>query len=255
MLNEPISDMIYRDNLLADKRALVIGASKGIGRQCALSLAACGAKVIAMARSTVDVESLCQESPLIQPCIADATTAECLNMLKDMPDIDILVNNLGTNKPQAFINVTDKALQDLFDINIISPFKITRQIVQNMLAHNIKGSIINISSQMGHVGSDQNRTVYCATKHALEGLTKALALELAPKGIRVNSVAPTFINTPMTVPMFEDSAFHQSVLQKIPLGVIGNTSDVAHAVVYLASDASRLVTGTSLKVDGGWTAQ
>lgn len=255
MSDKPNTEPNHRADLMAGKKALVIGASKGIGRQCALSLAACGAKVVALARSEADLRSLCKMSPLIQSCVTDATTAECLLKLKELPTPDILVNNLGGNTPQAFVDVTDEALESMFDMNIISPFRITRQIVRGMLKEAVKGSIINISSQMGHVGSARNRTVYCSTKHALEGFTKALAVELAPEGIRVNSVAPTFIDTPMSAPMLADPEFREFVLQSIPLGTIGNTEDVANAVIYLASDASRLVTGASIKVDGGWTAQ
>ena len=245
----------YRSDLLANKRALVTGASKGIGRQCALSLVACGAEVIALARNEAELQSLAQEAgPRLHPYPADATSKKFIQELAQFEAIDILVNNLGTNQPLPFTEVSDEVLETMLNLNIRILFKITQQVVRAMLENGTEGAIINISSQMGHVGAP-NRSVYCMTKHALEGFTKSLALELAPKNIRVNSVAPTFIETPMIQPMLEDKAFYQSVIDRIPLGRIGDTLDVANAVIYLASDAAKLVTGASLKVDGGWTAQ
>ena len=245
----------YRPDLLTGKRALVTGASKGIGRQCAQSLIACGAEVVALARSATDLRTLQEEAgQRLHPYPADAKAADFTQKIQSLGVFDILVNSLGTNQPQPFTEVTDEAIATMLHLNFISLFKTTQQVVRIMLSHEIRGSIINISSQMGHVGAP-NRTVYCATKHAVEGLTKALAVELAPKGIRVNAVAPTFIETPMTSPMLADENFLQSVLQRIPLSRIGTVSDVAYAVVYLASEASALVTGASLSVDGGWTAQ
>ena len=245
----------YRPDLLTGKRALVTGASKGIGRQCAQGLVACGAEVVAVARSAADLEILRAEAgKRLHPCQADAKDADFTQRIQSLGAFDILVNNLGTNQPQPFIEVTDEALTNMLHLNFISLFKTTQQIVRTMLGHEIKGSIVNISSQMGHVGAP-NRTAYCATKHAVEGLTKALAVELAPQGIRVNTVAPTFIETPMTSAILADEYSRQSVLKRIPLGRIGTVEDVAQAVVYLASDASALVTGASLVVDGGWTAQ
>ena len=139
-------------------------------------------------------------------------------------------------------------------MNLGSVFRITQAVTRKMLDQNIAGSIVSITSQMGHVGSP-NRTLYCATKHAVEGLSKALAVELAPSGIRVNSVAPTFVDTPMTRPMLDDPTFNEFVMSKIPMGKLATTDDVASAVIFLASDLSQMVTGTSLLVDGGWTAQ
>ena len=255
MAEKPVSEQIYRSDLLTGRRALVTGASRGIGRQCVLSLAACGAEVTALARNKTELLSLCKEAgPRVRACPADANAEDFISRLEDLPPLDILVNNLGTNQPQSFVDVTDEALQTMLNLNFISLFKITQQVVRVMLALKSKGSIINIGSQMGHVGAP-DRTVYCATKHALEGFTRALAVELAPKGIRVNSVAPTFIETPLTKPMFENEEFRQSVLERIPIGKIGSVHDVANAVVYLASDAAAMITGASLRVDGGWTAQ
>lgn len=244
----------FRSDLLLGKTALVTGAGKGIGRQCALSLAAVGATVIAVARTKKDLDSLQHEvGNKLTILTADATSEEFLEHLSVLSSIDILVNNLGTNTPQPFIDIEDAVLDRMLDTNIRTVFRITQRVVKNMLDEKIKGSIINISSQMGHVGSPR-RTVYCATKHAIEGFTKALGVELGPQGIRVNTVCPTFIETPMTKPMLKDPEFNRFVIDKIPLGHIGQTSDVANAVVYLASSASEMVTGSSLMVDGGWTA-
>jgi NAD(P)-dependent dehydrogenase (short-subunit alcohol dehydrogenase family) len=245
----------YRSDLLANKIALVTGAGKGIGRECALSLAACGARVIAAARTETDLLSLVEEADgVVTPWQMDASSAAFLEKVNELDQLDILVNNLGTNTPQMFTEVDADTFERMLDLNVRSVFKISQCAVRNMLAAKKPGSIINITSQMGHVGSP-GRTVYCMTKHAIEGLTKAMSVELAPQGIRVNAVAPTFIETPLTAPMFDDEVFSKFVLDRIPMGKIGSTVDVANAVVYLASEASALVTGTSLKVDGGWTAQ
>ena len=245
----------FSSDLLTSKTALITGAGKGIGRACALSLAACGASVVAVARTKSDLDTLQEEAgKLITPCQADASSPDFMDKIDSLEKLDILVNNLGTNIPQPFIEVDADSFEKMLDLNIRTIFRITQFAVRKMLSSNSQGSIVNITSQMGHIGAPC-RTVYCTTKHAIEGLTKALALELAPKGIRVNSVAPTFIETPMTAPMFKDESFKQSVLDKIPLGRMGNVQDVSNAIVYLASEAADLVTGTSLKVDGGWTAQ
>ena len=245
----------FRSDLLADKTALVTGAGKGIGRQCAISLADCGARVIAVARTKADLDSLREEAgDLIVPVVTDALSSEFLDYLTTETSIDILVNNLGINVPQPFVDVELDTFDRMLDVNVRSVYKITQVVVKNMLANKLQGSIINMSSQMGHIGSP-GRTIYCLTKHAIEGLTKALGVELAPKGIRVNSVAPTFIETPMTKPMLDNKEFNDFVMSMIPLEKIGQPIDVANAVVYLASDASDMVTGTSLKVDGGWTAR
>ncbi len=245
----------FRDDLLAGKTALITGAGKGIGRECALRLVASGARVIAVARTQSELDSLKYDAgDLIVPYCIDATTEEFLDSLSLGNHIDILVNNLGINVPQPYVDVELTTFDRMLDINVRALFKTTQRVVRNMLAKKTKGSIINISSQMGHIGSP-NRTIYCLTKHAVEGLTKALAVELAANGIRVNSVAPTFIETPMTKPMLDDPDFKDFVLGMIPMRTLGKPADVANAVVYLASEASELVTGTSLRVDGGWTAQ
>jgi NAD(P)-dependent dehydrogenase (short-subunit alcohol dehydrogenase family) len=164
------------------------------------------------------------------------------------------VNAAGTNIPEPFLQVSERSLDALLEVNVKGTFLAAQAAARRMVAGGRGGAIVNLSSQMGHVGA-AGRSVYCATKHAVEGLTKALAVELAPHGIRVNSVAPTFVETPMTAPFLADEAFRAEVTGRIPLGRIGTVSDVTGAVVFLASPAACLVTGTSLVVDGGWTAQ
>ena len=165
----------------------------------------------------------------------------------------MLVVSAGTNIPEPLLDVTEEHLDALLALNVRAVF-VTVQAAARRMVDAGGGSIVLLSSQMGHVGA-AGRTVYCATKHAVEGLTKAAAVELAPHGVRVNAVAPTFVETPMTAPFLADPAFREEVEGRIPLGRLGRVEDVAAAVVYLVSDAAALVTGTSLLVDGGWTAQ
>ena len=245
----------YASTLLTGQVALVTGAGKGIGRACVIALINAGAEVIAVARTENDLLSLQAECGAhVTPWIMDATSDEFLSKLHYLSQLDILVNNVGANQPEPITSVTSDTLDRLLNLNVRSVFMASQAAVRVMQARGNKGSIINITSQMGHIGSP-NRTVYCMTKHAIEGLTKALAVECASDKIRVNSVAPTFITTPLTEPMFNDPSFKSFVLDRIPLGEVGEPNDVAYAVVYLASSLSKLVTGSSLKVDGGWTAQ
>ncbi|EEB78420.1 putative NAD-binding domain 4 protein [marine gamma proteobacterium HTCC2148] len=238
---------------LDKKRALVTGAGKGIGRACAQRLAKSGANVIAVARTEADLETLASAHPgLIEPWVADVTDEKFLQRIESLERLDILVNNVGTNKPQPFTEVERETLDLILNLNVRSAFLVAQAAARVMVKQG-SGSIINMGSQMGHVGA-KNRTVYCMTKHAIEGLTKAMAVELAVLDIRVNSVAPTFIETPLTKPMFEKAEFHQDVISRIPMGHIGQVDDVANAVLFLASPAANMVTGDSLKVDGGWTA-
>lgn len=237
---------------LEGKTALVTGASKGIGRAIALSLCEAGAHVIAAARSSEDLDSLgAQLGDQGTVWAEDATSDAFLEKIAALQSLDILINNIGTNRPQPFVEVSDENLDAMLNMNVRATFRIAREAARKMG----KGSsIVNMTSQMGHVGSP-GRTVYCMTKHAIEGLTKAMAVELAPTNIRVNSVAPTFIETPMTKPMLDDPKFADFVKSMIPLGKIGQPEDVAAAVLYLCSDGASMVTGHSLLVDGGWTAQ
>ena len=238
---------------LDDKLALVTGAGKGIGRACAVALASAGAKVIAVARTESDLSSLAADFPgSIEAWCCDVTDDAFLDRVLELEKLDVLVNNVGTNKPQPFVDVERSALDTMLTLNLRSVFLVAQAaaIVMNRQG---SGSIIHMGSQMGHVGA-ANRSVYCMTKHGVEGLTKATAVELAPRGIRVNSVAPTFIETPMTRPMLDDPEFARDVLAKIPMGKLGHVDDVANAVLFLASDASAMITGSSVRVDGGWTA-
>jgi len=171
-----------------------------------------------------------------------------------LPSLDVFVNNAGTNIPEPFVEVSEEHLDRLLNLNVRAAFLAAQAAARKMLESASRGVIINMSSQMGHVGA-VNRSVYCLTKHALEGLTKATALELAPHGIRVVSIAPTFVETPLTRPMFAKPEFGQWVRDRIPAGRVGQPEDVAAAVVFAASPEASLVTGTSLVVDGGWTAQ
>jgi NAD(P)-dependent dehydrogenase (short-subunit alcohol dehydrogenase family) len=172
--------------------------------------------------------------------------------------LDILLNNAGMNIPEPFVDVSDAHLDDMIALNVRAAFQVAQAAVRKMLQDPDRrgrgGSIINVTSQMGRVGAER-RTVYCMTKHAVEGLTKAMAVELAPDNIRVNAIAPTFLETPMTASFFADPEFHNWVVSRIPLGRIGRMDEVAGAIVFLASPAASLITGTSLAIDGGWTAR
>jgi NAD(P)-dependent dehydrogenase (short-subunit alcohol dehydrogenase family) len=238
--------------LLEGKRALVTGASKGIGRAICHALAAEGAQVTGVARPSDELASLAAELGAgFDPWPCDVTGEEVLARIAAAPSFHLLVNNAGTNRPQPFVEVTDETLDLMLDLNVRSAFRIARAAARRMERG---ASIIHMTSQMGHVGSP-NRTVYCMTKHALEGLSKAMAVELAPAGIRVNCIAPTFVRTPLTDGMFADPAFAAFVDRMIPLGQLATPAQIAAAVVYLASPAAAMITGHSLVIDGGWTAQ
>jgi NAD(P)-dependent dehydrogenase (short-subunit alcohol dehydrogenase family) len=243
---------------LDGKLAVVTGAGRGIGRACALALAEAGADVVAVSRSGNELEAVVREVEGLgrraEALVCDVTdTARMRSALRSLERIDVLVGSAGTNIPEPFLEVSEEHLEKLLALNVQATFLVAQAAARRMVDVG-GGSIVTISSQMGHVGA-ANRTVYCTTKHAVEGMTKAMAVELAPHGVRVNSVAPTFLETPMTAPFFSDPAFRAEVERRIPLGRIGTVEDVTGAVVYLASPAAGLVTGTSLVVDGGWTAQ
>lgn len=235
--------------------ALVTGAGRSIGRGCAEALADAGARVIAVARSKADLaEVAAHQSGLIETWSADVTSDALLSRIEAIDGLSIVVNNAGGNRPQSFVEVDAESLDFVINLNVRAAFRVAQSATRAMLAAGTPGCIIHMSSQMGHVGSP-GRTVYCMTKHAVEGLTKAMAVELAPNGIRVNSVAPTFIETPMTKPMLENPEFREFVFGMIPMGKLGSIDDVVAAVMYLVSPGAGMVTGHSLRVDGGWTAQ
>jgi len=241
--------------LLDGQVALVTGAGRGIGRACAEGLADAGASVIAVARSENDLAELrAHASGKIDTWNADVTSDDFIARIESIERLSILVNNAGGNRPQSFVDVDTDSLDFVIDLNVRAAFLVAQAAAKTMLAQGIEGSIVNMSSQMGHVGSPK-RTVYCMTKHAIEGLTKAMAVELAPNGIRVNTVAPTFVETPLTKPMLEDPEFREFVFGMIPLKKLASLDDVVAAVMYLVSPSAGMITGHSLRVDGGWTAQ
>ena len=235
--------------------ALVTGAGRGIGRACAEGLAAAGANVIAVARSEDDLAALRRhDSGRIDTWADDVTDDAFIQRIATIDGLSILVNNAGGNRPQRFVDVDSESLDFVIDLNVRAAFRVAQAAARAMLEQQTKGSIVHMSSQMGHVGSP-GRTVYCMTKHAIEGLTKAMAVELAPEEIRVNSVAPTFVETALTKPMLEDPEFRDFVLGMIPMNRLASLDDVVNAVLYLVSPGAGSVTGHSLRVDGGWTAQ
>jgi len=237
---------------LQGKRAVITGASRGIGRAICETLHAAGAEIIPIARPSEALDELVAAHPeRCSPWAGDAASDDLLSFLCNQDRIDILVNNVGTNVPKPMEAITDDELDLMLDLNVRTTYRVSRASLKAMPDG---GRVVHISSQMGHVGSP-NRTVYCMTKHAIEGLTKAMAVELAARGIRVNSVAPTFVETPMTRPMLDDPDFSAFVKRMIPLGTVASTEDIAQAVLYLCGPAGKMITGHSLVVDGGWTAQ
>ena len=239
--------------------AFVAGAGRGLGRGCALALANAGAEVICAARTESELEELAGEinagGGKASVCLLDVTDrAKVRQVIADLPRLDILLANAGSNRPKPYLEVPDEDLDFLLELNVASMFVLGQAAAQKMLATGNGGSIIHMTSQMGRVGGP-NRSVYCTTKWGLEGLVRASALELAPHAIRVNAVAPTFVDTPLTKPFFENKEFSDWVFDRMPIGRLATVEEVAAAVVYLASPGSASVTGTSLAVDGGWTAQ
>jgi len=248
---------------LKNKIALVTGAGKGLGRACAIALAEAGANLIIISRTKKDLD---QVSKIIKKFKSKCKSYECditnyeeiKRIINKQPRIDILINNAGTNIPEHFTKVKRENMEYLVKINTISTFNIAQLCAIKMIkAKNRKrvgGSIVNMSSQMGHVGG-KIRSVYNMNKFGLEGLTKGMAIDLAKYNIRVNTVCPTFVVTPMTKKFLKDKKFKRDMLNNIPLGRFAEVSEIASAVVFLASDAASMVTGTSLLVDGGWTAK
>jgi NAD(P)-dependent dehydrogenase (short-subunit alcohol dehydrogenase family) len=244
---------------LDGRRALVTGAGRGIGLAAASALADAGAHVTLASRTTQEIEEAA-EAIRARGQAAEALTLDVRDVeavraaVAAREPFDILVNNAGTNRPAPFVDVKAEDFDFVFSLNVRAAYFVAQAVARRLVEAGRPGSIVNVSSQMGHVGG-ANRTVYCATKHAMEGFTKAMAIELAPHRIRVNTLGPTFIETPLTRPFFENQAFREDTLRRIKLGRLGQLEDLTGAVVFLASDASALMTGTSLVVDGGWTAE
>src|SRR5579872_6258539 len=243
---------------LEGKRALVTGAGRGLGLAATAALAEAGAEVILTARTRSEIEvardAIVAAGGLAKAIPLDVTDlAATQTCIAGLPALDILVNNAGINRPTPFLDVAAVDFDAIMAINVRAAFFVMQAVARKMATEKRRGSIINVSSQMGLVGGPR-RSVYCASKWAMEGFTKAAAIELGPLGIRVNTICPTFIETPMTRPFFADSAFLASVLKSIKLGRLGQLEDIMGAVVFLASDASSLMTGSALVLDGGWTA-
>ncbi|MPZ57668.1 MAG: glucose 1-dehydrogenase [Rhizobiales bacterium] len=244
---------------LDGKRALVTGGGRGIGLTAASALAAAGAHVTLAARTKSEIEEAANairtRGDRAEALVLDVTDLEAMQQaIEDAEPFNVLVNNAGTNRPAHLMDVTVADFDAVMNLNLRAAFFVAQAVARRLLDAKQPGSIINISSQMGHVGAAR-RTVYCASKHAMEGFTKAMAVELAPHNIRVNTLGPTFLETPMTKPFFENKAFRDEVLSKIKLGRLGQLEELTGAIVFLASDASSLMTGSALVLDGGWTAE
>ena len=244
---------------LDGRRALVTGAGRGIGLGAARALSAAGAEVMLVARGLNEIDAAATAIHALggkaTAQVLDVTRIEdAARLIEAEGPFDILVNNAVTNRPRPLLEVTIEDFDAIMDLNVRAAFFVAQAVARGLVKARKPGSIINISSQMGHVGWG-NRTVYCASKHAMEGFTKAMAIELGAHGIRVNTVCPTFIETELTAGYFADQAFQTSVMSKIKLGRLGTVADVVGAIVFLASDAAAMITGAPLMVDGGWTAE
>lgn len=254
-----MEDIVFPTFRLDGKRALVTGAGRGIGLAAAQALARAGAAVTLVARNASELQdgvaAIRAGGGDAESLVLDVTDVDALRRALDrQPAYHVVLNNAGTNRPKPFIEVSCDDFDAISALNFRAAFFVAQAAARAMVTSGRQGSIINMSSQMGHVGGDR-RSVYCATKHAIEGLTKAMAIELGPHGIRVNTLCPTFIETPMTRPFFEDAEFSRQVLGKIKLGRVGRVDDLLGAILFLAGDASSLMTGSALMVDGGWTAE
>ena len=243
---------------LDGKSALVTGAGRGIGTACATALAGAGARVTLLARTEAEVAQVAakivSEGGQADHLAVDVTNVDAIAaQLAAYAPFDILVNNAGTNRPASFLDVTATDFDAVMALNLRALFFVSQAVARGMVTARRGGSIIHMSSQMGQVGA-ASRTVYCASKHAVEGLTKAMAIDLGPHHIRVNSICPTFIETKLTKPFLDDPSFRAESLAKSKLGRFGVVEDLMGAVVFLASEASSLMTGSSMIIDAGWTA-
>ena len=244
---------------LEGKRALVTGAGRGIGLAAASALADAGADVTLAARTVKEIEEAAEairsRGQNAAHIALDVRNVQAVRKaIAGHEPFDVLVNNAGTNKPAPFVDVKVEDFDFVVSLNVRAAYFVAQAVARRLIEARRGGSIINMSSQMGHVGGP-TRTVYCATKHAMEGFTKAMAIDLAPHKTRVNTLAPTYIETPMTRPFFQNQPFREDTLRRIKLGRLGQLEDLTGAIVFLASDAAALMTGSSLVVDGGWTAE
>lgn len=255
MIELPVTPSFRLDG----KRALVAGASSGIGLACAVALAEAGAFVTLAARSADKLEEVAEalhakglKADVMALDVADvAATAE---KVAAHGPFDVLLNSAGTARHSSCLEATLEDYDPVADLNLRGAFFLTQAVAKGLVAAGRPGSLINVTSQMGHVGGP-DRAVYCATKFGVEGFTKAMAIELGPHGIRVNTLCPTFVRTPLAAPNFADPQKAAWILSKIKLGRPGEVEDMMGAAVYLASDASALVTGSATMLDGGWTAE
>ena len=244
---------------LDGRNALVTGAGRGIGMGASIALAEAGANVTLVSRTENELKTLSDylnnkgHNTSFVPLDVN-NESDVKNLIENSDPFEILVNNAGTNRPAKLVDTKIEDFDYVMSLNVRSVVSLTKVVVDKMIKNKVKGSIINVSSQMGHVGGP-NRTTYCSSKFAIEGFTKSLAIELALDGIRVNTVCPTFIQTPMTEPFLKDDEFKKATIGMIPLGRLGEIKDVMGPFVFLASDASLLMTGSSVLVDGGWTAR
>jgi NAD(P)-dependent dehydrogenase (short-subunit alcohol dehydrogenase family) len=258
-MSEPDPDLPRTPSMRLDGlTAVVTGAGRGLGRACAIALAEAGAEVVLVSRTRSELNALASEIEThggrARPLACDILDASQIRArIEALERIDILVNNAGGNLPEPFVDVSEERLDRILTLNVRSAFLVAQASARRMIAGGRGGSIIHMSSQMGHVGAP-NRTVYCMTKHAIEGLSKAMAVELASHRIRVNAIGPTFVLTPLTRPFFERKAFRDDTLSRIPIGRLAELEDIMGAVVFLASPAAAMITGASLTIDGGWTA-